>query len=309
MEVFTRGKAMKVFQYLASVVLVLAGLALLIGEPVHAQAKAFVPTRFTVVDQGKVGGPDVVLVPGLGSGRDAWTAEAALLAPNYRLHLVQVNGFAGQAAGANATGEILPEIVDELHAYIAARGMRPAVVGHSLGGLLTLMLAEKYPADVRKLVIVDALPFYALVFTPEATAEGAKPIAQGMKAQLMSATDADYAATVPMMAAQMSGNVAAQKAIAADVVASDRAVVAEAMMEDLETDARAGLAGIKAPVLVMYEHDPSLQMPNADAYEKTVKGAYVTAPQAELMKFEGSRHFIMYDKPAEFDLALEKFLK
>jgi pimeloyl-ACP methyl ester carboxylesterase len=309
MEMFTKGIAMKVLQYLVSVVFVLAGIALLLGEPVHAQTKAFAPTRFTVVDQGKAGAPDVVLIPGLASGRGTYAAEAKLLAPNYRLHLVQVNGFAGQAAGPNATGEILPGIVDELHQYIAGAGMKPVVVGHSLGGLLALMLAEKYPADARKLVIVDALPFYALMFAPEATAESAKPIAQAMKEQLASVPQDQYEASWPMLAAQMTHDAAGQKAIVADVAATDRAVIAEAMMEDLETDVRAGLPNIKVPVLVMYEHDATMPQPNADTYEKTMKDSYVTLPNAELTKFEGSRHFIMYDKPVEFDAVLEKFLK
>jgi pimeloyl-ACP methyl ester carboxylesterase len=95
-----------------------------------------------------------------------WDAEVKLLAPNYRLHLVQVAGFAGAPAGPNAAAGMLPGIVEELHGYISATQMRPVVVGHSMGGLLAMMLAEKYPADVKKMVIVDTLPFYALLSSP-----------------------------------------------------------------------------------------------------------------------------------------------
>ncbi len=141
-------RAMKVMQWLATTALVVAGIVLLMKPmSAHAQAAAgagatFVPTRFTVVDEGTVGKPDVVLIPGLSSSRSVWDAEAKLLAPNYRMHLVQVDGFAGAPAGVNATGPMLPGIVEELHGYIAAAGMKPVVVGHSLGGLLALMLAD-----------------------------------------------------------------------------------------------------------------------------------------------------------------------
>src|SRR5665213_412547 len=108
---------MKVLRFLATLAFVLAGIALLIA-PSHAAvatAAGFVPTRFTVVDAGTVGKPDVVLIPGLGSSRAVWDAEAKLLTPNFRLHLVQLNGFAGAPAGANAADGMLPGVVEELH--------------------------------------------------------------------------------------------------------------------------------------------------------------------------------------------------
>ena len=109
-------------------------------SPTAAPAPA--PIRFTVVDQGTTGKPDVILLPGLTGGRWVWEVQAAKLAPDYRLHLFQVKGFAGQPAGANATADpLLPALVEDLHAYIAARRTRPVIIGHSLGGLLGLMLA------------------------------------------------------------------------------------------------------------------------------------------------------------------------
>jgi pimeloyl-ACP methyl ester carboxylesterase len=97
-------RMMKGLQWLATVALVVAGVLLLV-KPMMARAQSmakFVPTRFTVVDEGTAGQPDVVLIPGLSSSRAVWEAEAKLLAPNYRLHLVQVDGFAGAPAGPNA---------------------------------------------------------------------------------------------------------------------------------------------------------------------------------------------------------------
>ena len=300
------GRALRV---LVVVGLVLAGLKL-IAQGVGPARTAFVPTRFTVVDAGTVGKPDVVLLPGLSSSRAVWDAEAAKLAPNFRLHLVQVNGFAGQAAGANAgSTDLLPQLVEELHGYLAANGMHPDVVGHSLGGLLTLILAAKYPGDVHRLVIVDSLPFYALLFSPDATVATVKPYADTARAQMTGMTADQWAATQPMMAAQLVKDPAGQKAVAASSAGSDRSVVIEAMMEDLQTDVRPELASIKAPTLVLYEHDATLQQPNADAYAQTVEASYKGMPNVTLVRVDGSRHFIMYDQPAKFDAAVEAFLR
>jgi pimeloyl-ACP methyl ester carboxylesterase len=304
---------MKILRLLGTLALVLVGLALL-WEPMHGQttavAKEFTPTRFTVVDEGTAGKPDVVLIPGLSSSREVWKAEAAKLAPNYRLHLVQINGFAGQPAGANAgTTDVIPAVVAELDQYITTRQMQPVVVGHSMGGLVALLLAEQHPANVRKLVIVDTLPFYATMFAPDATVEGAKPIAAQMKQQLASVSDEEYASMQPAIAAHMSRDAEAQKLIAASSTASDRGVVAEVMSEDLTTDARPGLVQMKTPTLVLFEHDPTLERPNADAYEKTMRAGWSDAPNVKLVRVDDSRHFIMYDQPERFDAAMEAFLK
>jgi pimeloyl-ACP methyl ester carboxylesterase len=303
---------MRILQWLATITLVVAGVVLL-AVPVRAQgtvdAKAFVPTRFTVVDEGTVGKPDVVLIPGLASSRTVWDAEAKLLAPNYRLHLVQVDGFAGAPAGPNATGVILPAVVEELHQYITSRGMHPVVVGHSLGGLWALMLADKYPADVQKMVIVDTLPYYAVLFNPAATVETVTPMAVQMKAQIIAVPADQFAAMQSGMATSMSNTAEGQKAEAASASSTDRAVLAEALYEDLLTDLRGDVGKIKTPTLVMYEHDTTLTQPDAATYEATVKAAYKPMPNVTLVQMDGARHFIMYDQPAKFDAALEGFLK
>jgi pimeloyl-ACP methyl ester carboxylesterase len=295
---------MKHLQYLAAVLFTLAGIALLCA-PAHAAE----PTRFTVSDAGTPGKPDILLIPGLASSKSVWGAESRLLASNYSLHLVQVAGFAGAPAGPNAAAGMLPGIVEELHSYIVSANMHPVVIGHSLGGLLAMMLAQKYPADVAKMVIVDTLPYYAVLFNPAATVDTVKPMAAGIKAQMIATPDAQYAASQKMMLAAMANSQAGQQAAYASSVASDRAVVAEALYEDLLTDMRPDLAKIATPTLVLYEYDATSKMPDPAAYEALIKDGYKAMPQVKLLKVENSRHFIMYDQPTAFDTAVQSFLK
>ena len=278
--------------------------------PKRLPAQAFTPTRFTVVDAGTAGKPDVILLPGLSSSRSVWDAEAKLLAPNFRLHLVQIDGFAGQPAGANATGAMLPATVEELHSYIAANKMQPAVVGHSLGGLLAMMLAAKHPADVRKLVIVDALPFYALLLNPEATVENTKPQVDAMVAALAGLPQDQYAAMQPMMAAALVKNPEGQKTVAAASTASDRTVVVKAMVEDMGTDMRPSLAGMTAPTLMLYPFESGTRQGTDPAkIDAMYSTAFQAMPHVTLKRIDDSRHFIMYDQPAALDTALEAFLR
>ena len=298
---------MKVLRFIATLGFVVAGILLLV-MPSHAAAP-FVPTRFTVVDAGTLGKPDVILIPGLSSSRTVWDAEAKLLGPNYRLHLVQVNGFAGAPAGPNASGPILAGVIDELHQYIVAGKMRPAVIGHSLGGLMTLMLADAHPEDVSKIVIVDSLPFYGMVFDPNATAGSIAPQANVIHDQMLAMPADQFAAMQPMMVKNMVKDEAGGKAVAASSIASDRAVFANAMLEDLQTDIRPEMGKIKTPALMLYPVDASLPGVDPVKIDAMYQGAYAAMPNVKLVRIDESRHFIMYDQPAKFDAAVEAFLK
>jgi pimeloyl-ACP methyl ester carboxylesterase len=300
---------MKILQWLATIGLVVAGVVLLV-KPVRGQA--FVGTRFTVVDAGTVGRPDVVLIPGLTSSRAVWDGEVKLLAPNFRLHLVQVNGFAGQPAGANATGPMLPPLVEELHGYVSSLlvvgHLRPIVVGHSLGGLLAMMLAEKYPLDMRKLVIVDSLPWYGALFGADGSVATIQPRVAAMRDMLEKQIDpATRKAGADMTANMLALDPDGRKVVAQNSVDSDAHVMAEAMYEDAVTDLRGDVAKIKTPTLMLYPFDPAMGDPaKVDAL---YQGAFKPMPNVTLVRVDGSRHFIMFDQPAKFDEALEAFLK
>ena len=280
-----------------------------------ASSVPFSPTRFTVVDEGTPGKPDILLIPGLTSGRETWAAEAARLAPDYRLHLLQINGFAGQPAGDNATdAALLPAIVEQLHQYIAANDMQPVVIGHSLGGLLTLMLAQKYPGDVSKMVIVDALPFVGLMFGPQATVENVKPMAQTMAYGGLTQTQAQREAAQKQTAEMLVRNPDARKQVAADGLASDPHVAAQAMYEDFQTDLRPQISAIGTPALVLYAYDPTLTFPNgvkptAESADAITSAAYQGMPNVKLVRVDGSRHFIMFDQPQELHRQIAAFLK
>lgn len=83
-----------------------AGLSLLMGAcATSAPApQAFTSDRIEVVTRGS--GADVILIPGLTSHRDVWATTAAALETNHRVHIVQVKGFAGFPAEANAEGPV-----------------------------------------------------------------------------------------------------------------------------------------------------------------------------------------------------------
>src|SRR5437868_5738546 len=116
-------------------------------------------------------GPDVVLIPGLSSTPAVWSSTMAAL-PGYRYHLIHVSGFAGRPAGANAQGSYLVPVADEIARYIREAHLdRPAVVGHSMGGSWTIMLAGRHPELVGKAMVVDMLPYLGIMMRAQGISE------------------------------------------------------------------------------------------------------------------------------------------
>jgi len=287
----------------------LAAVALMLAAIALTASAQMTPTRFTVVTEGAPDGPAILLLPGLTSSRAVFDAEAKILAPTYRLYRVQLNGFAGQPAGPNATGPILAPVLDELHQYLLTNNLHPAVIGHSLGGLLGLMLAQAHPEDVQKLLIVDSLPFYALVFSPKATVDEIKPQASAMRNSILAASPAAYESQANQTAAFLTLNPEAQELVAESSITSDRNVMAEAMYEDLTTDLRPLLATIKTPSTLLYPYDAKAVGPNSSKVDTVYTSAYSTMPNLKIHRIDASRHFIMYDQPVAFDAAVQTFLK
>jgi pimeloyl-ACP methyl ester carboxylesterase len=275
---------------------------------VAGPASVGVPTRFSVVVEGPAAGkaPDVILIPGLASSREVYAAEARLLAPKYRLHLIQIAGFAGEAAGPNASGPIFGPVVEQIHQYIANNHLEHSpVIGHSMGGLLALMLADAHPEDASKLLIVDTLPFYGLVFSPNATVETLR--GQAMHDGLIAMPAEQFASSEPAFSARLVASPEGLKAVTAGALASDRTVFANAMLEDLGTDLRARLAGIKTPATVLYPYMAA--QGSQSEVDALYTNSYAGMPNVRFVRIDNSLHFIMYDQPAAFHAALIRFLE
>jgi pimeloyl-ACP methyl ester carboxylesterase len=276
-----------------------------IAKPVVAAVAA--PTRFEVTVTGK--GPDVLLIPGLASSGRVWDATVAALKAHYRLHVIQVAGFAGTAPRGNASGPLVAPLVEQIAAYISsAKLVRPAVIGHSMGGLSALLLAADHGDRVGKVMIVDALPWYGLLFGPTATLEGVTPQATAARDGMIKGGQAAYAVAAPRSMARLvkSDNAEAKAALAASA-SSQVDVVAVGFYDVMTTDARARLAGIKTPVTVVYAYDPVMGVPQA-AMDALWQGAYAALPSKSVTRIDGSFHFIMIDQQMAFLKAVNAFL-
>ncbi|HYE44273.1 MAG TPA: alpha/beta hydrolase [Caulobacter sp.] len=282
----------------------LFGLILAFFAPALAAQAA---DRFTVEVRGK--GPDVILIPGLASSRAVWDDTARALEARYRVHVVQVNGFAGAPAGANAQGPVVPGLVEDLAAYIADRKLgKPAVIGHSMGGFSALKLAVEHPDRVGRVMVVDALPFFSVLINPSATAQSVEPQAAGIRQTILTMSEADLAKAQAQTMQRLVKGEADRRTTTAWALASDRRVVGQATYDIMTSDLRGALASIAVPVTVLYAKDDSMGFVGAYV-DGFYRDNYQALPGVRLVRVDGALHFIMLDQPEKFQAEVEAFLK
>ena len=277
-------------------------------QSVSGAATSFSSDRLSVVTRGS--GPDIILIPGLTSSRAVWDSVAGPLEGRYRLHLVQVNGFAGTPPGPNAQGAVSAPVAEEIARYITSTGLaKPAVIGHSMGGTIGMMLAARHPELVGRLMVVDMIPYLGVAFVPPgAPPESLRATADRMQQGMVTAPADSFVAGFGQMIAGMTRKEGVKPDLLQSVRGSDQATVAHAFHELIVTDLRPELSRITVPLTVLYVIPPNPPLPPPQ-YEAALKADYATVPQARLVKIDDSYHFIQIDQPERFVSEVDAFMK
>jgi len=283
------------------------------GPANHATHAAFASDRLSVVVDGPEGAPDLILIPGLSSSPAVWQGTVDHLAGRYRVHRIHVAGFAGAAPQANAQGDapqpVGAPVAEEIARYIREQGLqKPAVVGHSMGGTMGMMLAARHPDLVGRLMVVDMIPFMGAMFgAPGTTAESVTPVAdQIWAAQSASPRDAYVAQATASITGMINTESRREEALQ-DMRDSDQKVSAAAFRELVVTDLRPELGKIIAPTEVLYVKFNDARMTEA-VTDAIYRMSFATLPGAKLTRIDDSAHFIMIDQPTAFYGALDAFL-
>jgi pimeloyl-ACP methyl ester carboxylesterase len=267
---------------------------------------AFNSDRIIVTTEGS--GPDVVLVHGLASSPRVWKGTVERV-PGFRYHLVSIAGMGGAAAAGNAQGAVIAPVADEIARYISEEKLKsPALIGHSMGGTISMIVAARYPASISRLMVVDMYPFIGQMFAgPNATADSVRPIADAMRARSAKATPEERAAERERSMNAMINTVAERPGPIEDSRASDPNTVANAFSELIVTDLRSELAAIKVPTTVLYVTPAGAPFTDAQM-DAAYQTAYAPIGGVTLKRVPKSAHFIMLDAPDAFADEVKAFL-
>jgi len=287
----------------------IAGLAgtFAFGGTAAASTQQYRDLQVDVIGEGR----PVLMIPGLNSGADTWRDTcAALQADHVQCHIVQLPGFAGRPAAADRQGDFLADMRDRLLAYVAqAKLDKPVIVGHSLGGVLALEMALKSPGTFERLVIVDSLPFFSALRNPAITGEQAKPMAEGMRTQMLAQDAASYEKGIIATAQGLVRDTSRTQTIVDWGKASDRTATTDAMYSMMVTDLRAPLAQLKTPTLVLGSW--AAYAPYGSTKESTraiFQAQYAQLPGVRIEMSEAGYHFLMWDDPSWVQAQVRGFI-
>ncbi|UTW59121.1 alpha/beta hydrolase [Kordiimonas sp. SCSIO 12603] len=257
---------------------------------------------------GNKGGETLVFIPGLASSGELWQPWVKQFEATHNIFVVTAPGFAGVAPRAELDG-FLEKTVEEVRSELKKNNAENVkVVGHSIGGLMSLMLANAAPEMIEKVVVVDSAPFMAGLFVAGISPDAAKTQAGYMKTAMTNMPRDAYDQQQKMGLRILSNTPEFIPTLVEWSETSDQATVATAFSEAFGTDYRDSLPTIKAEVLMLAA--TAEQMPlKKDALTAFYADQYSGVKNFTLQMVDDSFHFIMIDQPEVFTAALETFLK
>ncbi|HEY1549239.1 MAG TPA: alpha/beta hydrolase [Kofleriaceae bacterium] len=269
-------------------------------QPAKPSASAFTPTAFTVKVIGT--GRPVIFIPGLASPASVWDHAVAHLTGRVQSHVLTLAGFAGAPPIAPP---FMQQVHDQIVQYIKANNLqKPIVVGHSLGGVMALWLAETDP-DIAGVVDVDGFPFLAAVIDPSVTSETAATQGKAAAEQMAKSTPAQMVEQMkPLLSMWVTNPDDLQRLIDA-AGKSDPPTIGAAFGEMIALDLRPDLGKIAMPVTIVAATGSELPLDKLQAAWHT----QVDPIKGVDLEFVGnSKHFVMLDQPDVFDKLLDTAL-
>ncbi|EED38426.1 putative alpha/beta hydrolase fold protein [Stenotrophomonas sp. SKA14] len=297
--------AMKALARLAMIGMAMAVLGS--GSAHAAPTRGPDPGKVEVEVVGK--GRPLLMIPGLNSGAEVWR-ETCLALKDVQCHLVQLPGFAGAAPADPRPAGFLPAMRAQLLAYLRDQHLGPVVVvGHSLGGLLGLQMAQAEPKAVSALVVVDALPFLPAARDPNATADSVRPMAEQLRKGMLAADAAQWQAQLKAGLPGMTRDPQRQAELGRWGESSDRQTTADAMHAVMTTDLRDSIASISAPTLVLGSWAGYQPMGGTEASTRGVfQAQYAKLHDVQIAMSAQGFHFLMWDDPSWLRGQVQAFL-
>lgn len=256
------------------------------GADLESRVAPFEGTTIHYQTSGK-GEDALIFVHGWTCNSGYWRAQTSAF-PALRMIALDLPGH-GQS-GKPQTDYTMDYFARSIDAVMRHAGVKRAVlVGHSMGTPVVRQFYRLYPAKTLGLVIVDGA---LRLFMPKAQMDA-------FAAQLR----ANYKTSAPQMVEGMVTAVKDEKMkseIRATMLGTPDYVAISAMTAMADEKIYAP-DPIKVPVLAILAKSP-FWTADTEAFLRTL------APDLEFYMWEGVSHFLMVDKPQEFNQTLQAFL-
>jgi pimeloyl-ACP methyl ester carboxylesterase len=260
------------------------------------------------VDRYGSGSPALVLIPGLTDSGAVWDTTVARYQAAHTIYVLTLPGFGGRPPIAAP----MLDTVDRDIAAFLPEADKPVLIGHSMGGLLAIRLAEEHSDLIRGAIAIDGLPVVGGL--DKLTAAERAAIAAKMGSTIANQSPAEFEKAEATQIAFMTNPSNVQMALSFSKGASIAATATYAQ-ELMETDLRPELSKITVPLLEIGPFDSTVDpmspfSPMATLQQKQTYYQSLLAgdPSAKVVMIDDSRHFIMIDQPEKLFAAIDAFL-
>ena len=234
------------------------------------------------------GNEALVLVHGWGCNLDHWRDQIPGFSKRTRVLALDLPGH-GQSdkPEISYTMDLFAQAIDAV--MRDAKVDRAVVAGHSMGTPVARQFYRKYPQKTAAIVIVDG---------------GLRPFGtKEMREQFLTMfRGPNYKETSAQMVSQMAGTLPAadQERVKSSFASTPQNVLVTAM-ESMNQDSLYGPDKISVPVLAIMAKSP-FWPPDTEQFVRRL------APDLEFQMWEGVSHFLMMEKPKQFNDAVIAFL-
>jgi pimeloyl-ACP methyl ester carboxylesterase len=240
-------------------------------------------------------GKPVILLHGWLGSWGLWQETMSFLGHSYRTYALDFWGF-GESGKKRETYAV-QDFVSLVDQFMEQLGIANApLVGHSMGGTVSLSVAIKYPERVSKVVVVGSPIVGSSLALPLKWA-GYRPIAF-MLFNMMGAFRFGLRAASPVICRDERFADMMDRDLSRTTLESFLLSIASLR----RTDLRPQLGQIHIPALGMYGDRDVIVHPRQ--WEPMKRGI----PQAEIERFPAAGHFPMLEEPQNFAERLKKFL-
>lgn len=255
------------------------------------------PTGAATVDGARVhwtstgtGAKTIVLVHGWTCDETSWSEQVPALAEMYRVITVDLPGHGRSDAPTDGkfSMDLFARAVDAVRAE--AKVDRIILAGHSMGAPVVYRYAQLYPTHTAALVLVDGTLFKASEVQSRVEGSLQRVTGEdGMKGREEMIRTMFSAATSPAL--------------------QDR--ILKMMLRAPEATARGAMSSMADPETW---NDHVLQVPTLAIYAGTNRGSSIETtktylPNLQFCNMPGTGHFLMMERPAEFNQRLLTFIE
>ena len=269
--------------------------------------------RLHYTDWGNASAPPLLLVHGGLDHSRSWDHVARALRTNFHIIAPDLRGH-GDSEWAVGSSYSLADHVYDLTCLVKAEGLeKVAVVGHSMGGMVSLTYAGAFPEKVSRLAVLDGVTNFP--------ARRVKPIELRI---------ADWVGDLDKTAQRKTQRYGSVSDGADRMLGRNARLTREQAMHlathALKPDADGGFSWkfdpylrARAPYRLSLEDNialwsriacPTLLVAGSESFlpDPETAGVLGHFRQAELIRIAGAGHWVQHDKPAEIIEALRKFL-